>query len=230
MNAIRFSSMPALRRLTAILGLAAGVSAASAATFDFTGDLQAAGGNGQPWVLGSFMWGTIETGSGQGTSQSGFSYFDTHAIGSLTFTFGDLEMTSSQSPGPGLGGFEYYSEDDASVMPFTINLSGVPIATGTSVYLRTEVDNDSDITAIGTGRVVLTTPGADPAFFNEVMALTGNTGILDVSLTSFFPVNDAGLFSTAGSFTTVPEPGEYAAVAGAGLAGLALWRRRARKA
>jgi hypothetical protein len=74
--------------------------------------------------------------------------------------------------------------------------------------------------------VILTAPGADPTFFNEIMALTGNTGQLDLVLSGFFPVNQQGLFATTGTFTAVPEPGEYAALGTLGMAGFALWRRR----
>jgi hypothetical protein len=81
---------------------------------------------------------------------------------------------------------------------------------------------------VGTGQVILTAPGADPSFYNEVLALTGGSGQLDLTLTGFFPVNDSGLFATTGSFTAVPEPGEYAAVGAAGLLGLAIWRRKAK--
>jgi hypothetical protein len=43
--------------------------------------------------------------------------------------------------------------------------------------------------------------------------------------------SDHGLAIDNFSFSAVPEPGEYAALAGAGLIGFALWRRRmARKA
>jgi hypothetical protein len=224
--------VPAARRITttvAALGLAAAVAVpASAATFDFSGALQAAGGNGVPWVLGSFMWATIETGGGTGTSQSGFNYFATHDITQLTFTFGDLELSSFLSPGPGSPGFERYTDTDGSSVPFTIRLGGTPIATGTSIYLYDEVSHSNDITAVGTGQVILTAPGADPAFYNEVLALTGGSGQLDLTLTGFFPVNNQGLFATTGSFTAVPEPGEYAAVGAAGLLGLALWRRKSK--
>jgi len=52
--------------------------------------------------------------------------------------------------------------------------------------------------------------------------------------TSAYSVNGTGRFdmvSVSGTFSAVPEPSEYAAMAGAGLVGFAIWRRRqARKA
>jgi len=231
------TTVPAAGRLftialatTAALALAALVaSPARAAVFDFSGVLQAGGGTANPWVLGSTMWGTIETGTGTGTSQSGFNYFATHNVSQLTFTFGDLELSSSLSPGPASAGFERYTDTDGSSVPFTISHAGTVIATGTSDFLYDEVSNSSDVTAVGNGRVTLTAPGLDPAFYNEVLGLTGGSGRMDLVLSGFFPVNNAGLFATTGSFTAVPEPGEYSAVAAAGLAGLALWRRRGQK-
>jgi hypothetical protein len=227
------------RLVTTIVTVAALSSAAHAALFDFSGTLQAASLTGIPWVNGSnpptpeaqtWMWGSIETGSGTGTSQSGFSYLVGRNPALLTFTFGDLELDTHRSPGPGTMGFERYTDTDGSSVPFTISYNGVMIAEGTSEYLYDEVSHINDFTAVGNGRVTLHTPGSDPTFYNEVSAITGGTRQLDVTLRSFFPVNNAGLFVTTGSIsaTPVPEPEEYAAVAAAGLIGWAVWRRRQR--
>jgi hypothetical protein len=227
MNARFTESFPALRRIaTATATVLLLARTGRAATFNFSGNLQAGNLTGIPWVLESGMWGSIETGSGTGTSQSGFSFFETRNIQQLTFTFGDLELSSFASPGPGTPGFERYTDIDGSSVPFTLRYAGTTVATGTSVYLYGEVENSNDITAVGTGQVILTAPGADPTFFNEIMALTGNTGQLDLVLSGFFPVNQQGLFATTGTFTAVPEPGEYAALGALGMAGFALWRRR----
>ena len=232
----RLGTGPLTTALAAAVALA---SAAHAASFDFSGFLQAGNLTGIPWVNlfdpprpegQSAMWGTIETGSGTGTSQSGFSYLVGKDPALLTFTFGDLELNTFQSPGIGTMGFERYTDSDGSSVPFSISYNGVVIAEGTSEYLYDEVDHINDLNAVGTGRVTLNTPGSDPAFYNEVSAITGGTRQLDVTLTGFFPVNNAGLFATTGSIsaTPVPEPEEYAAVAAAGLIGWAVWRRRQR--
>lgn len=229
--------------LTAAFAAAAALaSAANAASFDFSGALQAASLTGIPWVrvpinppalepaIGSVMWGSLETGSGAGTSQSGFTYLSSRDVGLLTFSFGDLELSSWQSPLEGAMGFERYTDTDGSSVPFTIRYDGTIIATGTSDYLYDEVDHIFDIAAVGSGQVTLTAPGADPAFFNEVMGLTGGSGQLQLQLHTFDPVDFGGNFSTTGTFSTtpVPEPEEYAAVAAAGLIGWAVWRRRQR--
>jgi hypothetical protein len=208
----------------------AGISSAGAASFSFGGDLRAGTGTAIPWVGPSTMWGTIETGRGTGTSQDGFGYLASRNVGLLTFTFGDLELTSFQSPGPGSMGFERYTENDASVEPFTLRYGGVVIATGTSDFLYNEVSHSLDFTAVGSGQVTLTAPGSDPAFYNEVVALTGGSRILQVTLTSFDPVDNLGHFVTTGSFTAVPEPQEYAALSAVALIGWAAGRRSGRRA
>jgi hypothetical protein len=144
----------------------------------------------------------------------------------LAFNFGDLELDTYQSPGIDMVGFEPYTETDGSSVPFTISYNGVMIARGTSGYLCDKVDHINDCTAAGTGRITLNTPGSDPAFYNEVSAITGGTRQLDVALTGFYPVNNAGLVATTGSIsaTPVPEP-ENAAGAAAGLVGWAVGRR-----
>ena len=225
--------VPAARRTAiTLLAMAAALAGpASAATFDFGGKLVASNLTTQDWVLGSKIWGSIESGEGYGISQSGFNYFATHDITLLRFDFGDLELSSFLSPTVSSGGFERYSEVDLSLVPFTLSLAAsgggsTVIATGTSVYLYAEVSNLSDSTAVGMGLVTLTSPGSDPTFYNEVLALTGGSGQLNLILASFVPENNQGLFTTTGSFTAVPEPGEYAAVSAAALLGLALWRRR----
>jgi hypothetical protein len=235
MNATRHNYLVlALRRLSlstsaaALAFMLAPVS--NAASFDFAGSLHAANSTANPWVGGSTMWGTIETGDGTGTSQSGFAYLASRDVSLLTFTFGDLELTSSLSPGIGSLGFERYTENDASVMPFTISYNGIPIATGTSDYLYDEVSHSLDFTAVGDGQVTLTAPGGDPTFYNEVTALTGGSRVLQVTLASFDPVDNLGNFTTTGTISAVPEPREYAALSAAGLIGWAAWRRSRRTA
>jgi hypothetical protein len=54
------------------------------------------------------MFESLDNGNATATSQVGFSYFDTHDITQLTWTFGDLELTNHLSPGASSAGFEYY--------------------------------------------------------------------------------------------------------------------------
>jgi hypothetical protein len=234
-------SVPASRRFSLLATAASlmlgAVSVLNAASFNFSGNLQAGNLTATPWVkvplsppalepsFQTFMWGSIETGGGTGTAQAGFAYLASRDVGLLTFTSGDLELTTFQSPGPATLGFERYTENDGSVLPFTIRYDGAIIATGTSDFLYDEVSHQYDLAAVGNGQVTLTAAGADPTFYNEVLALTGGTGRLQVTLASFDPVDNAGLFATTGSFTAVPEPEAYSALAAAGLMGWAAWRR-----
>jgi hypothetical protein len=57
-------------------------------------------------------------------------------------------------------------------------------------------------------------------------AVNGTWYVWDIA-----PTSTASDLSVSGTLTAVPEPSEYAAMAGAGLVGFAIWRRRmARKA
>ncbi len=69
--------------------------------------------------------------------------------------------------------------------------------------------------------------GGDSTFFDEVMTLSGNTGILAFEFDNFDAVDAAGLFESDGRFTVVPEPSEYAMIFGAlGMAAVVLRRRK----
>lgn len=196
-----------------------------AASFDFSGVVHADSLTAIPWVGPSTMWGAIARGSGTGTSQSGFTYFNTHAITDLSFSFGDLELSSHLSPGPAFAGFEVYTETDSVLVPFSIKLSGTEIASGVSLELTTHVSDSSDFVATGTGKFQVTTPGADPTFYNEVMTLTAGSGLFHADITSFAAVDIAGNFSSLGTMTAVPEPSTFAAGTALALLGFAAVRR-----
>lgn len=200
-------------------------STLSAQVFEYGGQTQAANITNHDWVLGSKMWGTIEAGSGVGTSSDGFTSLANIDISKFTFTFGDLELTNFLEPGPASAGFEVYSEGDGSVQPIQFFYDGNLWASGDVFDITINVDNSNDATAVGTSRVQLTAPGVDAAFYNEVIALSGGTGLLDFQIADFFPVDDAGLFSSTGSVSPVPEPSTYALVFGMGIAGFAVARR-----
>lgn len=177
------------------------------------------------WVQGSHMFESLDNGNATATSQVGFSYFDTHDITQLTWTFGDLELTNHLSPGASSAGFEYYSEADNDVTDFKMFQNGALVASGDVLYLRTDVANSSDTSATGTAEVTLTTAGADSTFFDEVMTLSGGTGTLSVEIGNFDPVS-YGEFDSSGTLTVVPEPRATALFVG--LFALALIQRRQR--
>jgi hypothetical protein len=160
---------------------------------------------GIPWVFGSTMWESLDTGVATGASQTGFTYFDTHDIGLFTFTFGDLELSSYLSPGAALPGFEIYTDTDAVFVPFDMLQDGVLVASGEADFLRVDVLNNADANALGTAEATITTAGGDPAFFNELMTLSGGTGKLSITIDSFNPVA-IGVFNNVGTIAILPAP------------------------
>lgn len=222
--------MRSLQHLPLALGLVASLSPAlSAATLDVVGTVHCTDLTGPSWVGPTAMWSSIASGTFSGTAQAGFTTFADPAL--LTFSYGDLELdlTLSQSPGADTVGFEYYTELDSNVQPFEVRYDGVLWATGTTDFLRTEVDNSDDYTAIGTGRASLTGATVDgAAFFAEILAFTGGTGHLDFDISDFSAVDNAGNFASTGVMTAIPEPSAAALLAGLGALALGAAGRRRR--
>ena len=222
--------MRSIQLLPLALGLVASLSpAASAATLDVVGTVHCTDLTGPSWVGPTVMWTSVDSGTFSGTAQAGFATFADPAL--LTFSYGDLELdlTRSQSPGADTIGFEYYTELDSSVQPFEVRYNGVLWASGTTDFLRTEVDNSDDYTAVGTGRASLTAATVDgAAFFAEVLALTGGTGHLDFDISDFHAVDNAGNFASVGVMTAIPEPASASVLAGLGALALGALRRRRR--
>lgn len=173
------------------------------------------------------MWGSVETAGGTGSSTSGFASLAALNPSLITFSLGDLELSSHLSPGTSTSGFEYYSEVDASVTPFNLYYDGALWATGTTSFLQSDVANKNSTTATGTGAVYLTAPGLDPAFYNEVMNITGGTGLLQIAVSNFSAVDNAGNFTMVGSLAATPEPSRLLLL-GLGLLPTLLRRRPSR--
>lgn len=184
-----------------------GIQTGNAASIDFNGSVSAANLTNYSWVLGSKMWGSIEDGSGAGTSAEGFSSLAGLDMTLFSFTFGDLELTDHLSPGSSSAGYEYYSEGDGSTQAMEFFYDGALWASGSLDYLRIDVDNASDSAAIGFGVATLTSAGVNAAFYNEVLSLTGGSGRLNIEVFNFFPVSN-GTFGSLGkiSVASVPVP------------------------
>ena len=189
----------------------------------FFGQIQSADATANDWVLGSTMWGSIDTSSSTATSFVGFDSLDGLDPAKLTWTFGDLELTNFLEPTVGAAGFEVYTENDASIGLLEFFYDGVKWAEGTVDSLRVDVENSNDANAVGSGTATLTSAGADDAFYNEVVAISG--GILTFELDAFDPVDANGLFNTSGTISAVPEPETYALVSGLALIAFAYFRR-----
>ena len=104
--------------------------------------------------------------------------------------YGDLVLTDHLSPTATEAGFEYYSSEPDKYVDINFLYDGQLLASGRAEYIRVEVDNNWDITAIGKGRaywimVIL--------IYDEIMAISGGTGVLDFVLDSFYTTNDAGI-------------------------------------
>lgn len=161
-----------------------------------------------------FAFQNTDSGQGTGISTTGSST----VAGPIDFVLGDLEQigfVGGSSGGPAT--VQIYGEGDGN--PNFINLfdGGTLLAQGE--YLEQVVTTDFD-TGIATavGRIRLLSAGVDPAFFNEVMQLTGGTGIIRFEVDSFAatflspdPLEDpeaaTGEFATTGRFIVTPEPG-----------------------
>ena len=198
-----------------------------AGTIQFNGDIQMINPTSIPWVGPSTMWGFVQTGSMTGTGSSGFASLSSLDITKLVFTYGDLDLTTYQSPGANSPGFERYTPVGGA-RAFSVSYNSTVLATGTSVFMRSEVTNNADYNATGSGQAFLTSAGLDPAFFNEVMAQTGGTGLLNFTIDGFHAVDNSGYFTSTGSITAVPEPATYAALFGLAALGLALRARQRR--
>jgi hypothetical protein len=198
----------------------------AAAQVEFFGTSQNSVATPYPWVAGSTMWGHLDNANGTGQSATGFTSLASIDISKLSFTFGDLDLTSYLSPGPASAGYEIYTDDGAGT-PFQFLYDGDLWATGTVHYLQTDVANSSDLNATATLSVSLLSAGVDDAFFNEIMLFTGGSGMITLNAHSFTPINASGLFSsvTTLELTAVPIPAT-AWLFGSALLGLAGIKRK----
>lgn len=220
-------------------GLVGLVGSVQAQVVVFSGQVQAGNLGANPWVQGSTMWESVENGTSTATSVNGFNFpasvagfnpaLFTMALGGTANDGENMELTSSLSPGGATAGFEIYTNSAGSNMGIDFSYNGSLWASGTVDQIRTDVVNSAAQNATGSGQVTLTAAGVDSTFFDEIMTLSGNTGVLAYTFTSFAPVNAQGLFNSAGSFTVVPEPSEYAVVFGVlGIGAVAVRRMKRR--
>jgi len=219
--------------------------AARAATIDVTGNVVASG-----LVFGTVMaynpfpiypFSNLDGGTGYGTAIDGFASLAGVSPADLTITFGDLERLATSfpsgcSPTPAANcatASNSWGNADAGVPYFTVALAGSgTILSGELLSWTTTTNtawgpNPSFGQGSGTGLVRFHS-GAAP-YLAEVLALTGGTGLVELSSDRFAAVcagSDPCGFSLDARLTFVPEP-SAAIFLGTGLAGLAGARRRA---
>ena len=172
----------------------------------------------------------ISTASGAATAINGLASLSAVAPGDFTFAYDSLNLTgySSAHPGPG-NSIETYTPGAGS--DFTFFVSGIPVATGEVISFTVTTNYDTGL-ATAVGSIHLSAPGADPAFFNEVSAISGGTNLLNFSAPNLFfdlaPSLASGTFNAAGTFSVVPEPSGLALGFGAAALLVVATRRRRR--
>ncbi|WP_269543201.1 hypothetical protein [Cerasicoccus fimbriatus] len=201
--------------------------------------------DGDPWVTGTSMYLNIvdDYGSsplGPSGATGNTTDLDTFSPGGggfdislLTWEFGSLDLYTgpgsvTQSPGPASPGFEDYRISGAGPN-LTFYYNGDEWVTGDLTRFITAVDNVNDFEATGTGEATITNfTVAGTAFFNEIMSLTGGTGVITFTADGFSAVQgpDPATFTSDGTISIVPEPGVTAAGIGAIVLGAVLIRRR----
>lgn len=218
--------MKTLRLFAGAVALGVG-SLSLAADIQFTGSISMSSLTGNPWVTPSFMWGQIDSGSLTATSISGFTSLNGSDPSKLVFSFtSTMGLTSFQIPGAASAGFERYTPSGGGTS-FQVTYDGTVLATGVAVFLRSDVTSSNAVTATGSGQAQLTAGGSSLAFFQEVLSKTGGTGLLDMNISGFTPIDNLGHFSSTGSLSAIPEPSTFALGSGLTVLGMAvLWRRR----
>lgn len=217
-------------KLFRILPLLALPLAASAAVINFSGGSQSSNLTTQAWVFGSSMWGTIDIGSATATSVVGFSSIPNPALFSWSFSDLELDLAASQSPGAATPGWEIYRELDGAPQPIIFSYNGTQWATAmlTDDHYRIDVSHNLDAGAVGSATFVLdgVLNPSGQAFYDEVLSLSGGSGVITASVFDFYPVDLNGQFSSNGTLTVIPEPGASAGWLALAALLLALWPRR----
>ena len=147
--------------------------------------------------------------------------------GNLTFKFGSsdvnnpVEVLTLSTFDDGLTdgtANEIYTPDGVDDDPaITLYNNGTPIATGSLLRISLEIDTNgiSTSTASSPSRFQLTSAvGPDSTIYDELVAATNGTGIVDFTLSAFHytgpwaGVGDAEIFSSTGTTTNLIDPPE----------------------
>jgi hypothetical protein len=169
----------------------------------------------------------IRSGEGTVTTITGLPGTDgvTTAPGDLTFSFGSNDVSNpvevvtlssfDDGTGDGLANQVYTPDGVDDVPALTVFNSGVAVATGEVLKISLETTMASVVTSPASkpSQFKLTAAvGADTTIFDELMAATGGTGIVDFSLSAFnltgpwAGVGDAEIFTSTGTSLNLIDP------------------------
>ncbi len=190
-----------------------------------------------------FAPNSLDSGVATATSIDGFTSLAGVDPMDLTITFGDIERLSTiftpggctPMPPPGFSNCattsHIFGEGDAGPNFFDVALAGTgTILSGEIVSFMTTTDTDplSPDFATATGSGAFLFSGGLSPYLDEVLALSGGTGLAAGTLDTFdafcLPGADPCTFTIAGALSFVPEPSTGLLLA-TGLLGLALRRR-----
>lgn len=240
---LRFLSLAAIS-----IGLVSGllVRTASGATIESSGTVTASGLNFgtvlayNPFAI--YPFSNLDSGAAVATAIAGFSSLASVSPADLTITFGDLERVGTNFPGGCVPSpaanctsvTNVWGNNDATTPFLNVHLAGVgTILSGTIQSWQTTTDTTypgNPSFGSGTGVGIVQFHGGLNAYWNEVLALTGGTGIAQVTSTRFNSVcsisADPCPFSLNATLTFVPEPSS-ALFIGMGLMALGFRPRRA---
>ncbi len=202
------------------------VPEARAATIDVSGTITASGLSfGTVMAYNPFPvypFSNLDGGAGTATDIDGFSTLFGVSPSDLTITFGDLERVGTSFPGGCVptgaancpSATNNWGNTDATAPYFTIGLTGSgTILSGTLLTWATTTNtawgpNPEFGQGSGSGLILFET-GVSP-YLEEVFALTGGTGLVEVSSDRFTAICSVGsdpcVFSLDATLTFVPEP------------------------
>lgn len=217
------------RRMIFAVGFALGLGLlvpqlSSAATIDVSGSIVASDATG-PYILtyggvDFYAFNNFNNGTATATGFNGFSSLAGVSPSNISFDFGGVvrlsTVTNPASCTYGVDCLQSISSYGGPSSSFDVYVNGTWVANGyVSSFVATTItdpNNPNFATATASGTAVVTGAGAGPnSFYNEVMSLTGGSGVVGVNAPQFYTLayTDPATFQLSGTLT-VPEPSALA--------------------